>query len=259
MNNSFYFAPPFSFELAVGEGIAWVPLADLGVSQWTQNEYANIFKLPPEQKISLSFTAIDIVELLFHGHFCEVNDCILHSENGIIWEHHKPGFISVKTNCGCCASIASYFTYLYNHCDEKGYITFVRENGSGHALVYIKRNPFIYYIDPILYLSEYRKNLIPETGLRKDTANARFITGGCLRAKSFQSFIRYFNRFYRYSSKSHVICKCTGECVPPISVTISDSKCYIYHPIDMTELLYCNESKFQYTTIASPTWTPIWE
>ena len=71
MNNSFYFAPPFSFELAVGEGIAWVPLADLGVSQWTQNEYANIFKLPPEQKISLSFTAIDTLNKSFGDRYLE--------------------------------------------------------------------------------------------------------------------------------------------------------------------------------------------
>ena len=72
------------------------------------------------------------------GNFFPADDNVRSGENGLNWEHHKPGYHAVRTNCGCCATDSNWLNYiLAGDYDEIGFIATSQRDGSGHVYNYI--------------------------------------------------------------------------------------------------------------------------
>ena len=180
-----------SFSEEVFDGVFWVPARTLGESRYTNGEISNMVSEAPEtkqQKISTLYEALQLYQI---GGFCAADDNIRISENGIDWEHHKPGYYAVLTNCGCCATDSNWLNYiLKDDYDEVGFIATSQRDGSGHIYNYIKDGEWYYFID----LTHYRTDWVataPESGNLDEYYRSDFILGNIHRTKSVEKFVSY--------------------------------------------------------------------
>lgn len=144
------------FEVRIADGIYWVPANALGESRYTNAEIYDMLTLSPGKKQSKFSTLYEALQLYQVGNFYSSDDNIRVYENGINWEHHKPGYDAVRTNNGCCATSANWLNYiLKNDYDEVGYIETSQADGSGHIYNYIKQDGWYYIIDMAHYRTDW--------------------------------------------------------------------------------------------------------
>lgn len=86
------------FEIEIATDIYWVPARALGKSKFTNAEMFNLTVRSPEEKQAAISSLYEALQLYEIGGFTTLDDCIQTDENGIIWEHHKPGYDAVLTN-----------------------------------------------------------------------------------------------------------------------------------------------------------------
>lgn len=179
------------FETEVFSGVYWVPARTLGESRYSNAEIFRMVSETPEVKQREISTLYEALQLYQISGFCAADDNIRIVENGIDWEHHKPGYYAVKTNCGCCATDSNWLNYiLKDDYDEIGYIATSQADGNGHIYNYIKDGEWYYFID----LTHYRTDWVataPETGNTNDYYKTDFVLGNIHRAKSVSDFVNY--------------------------------------------------------------------
>ncbi|MGN1249488.1 MAG: hypothetical protein ACI4XW_05355, partial [Candidatus Spyradocola sp.] len=93
-----------AYEVEVTPGVYWVPARALGESRYTNAQIAQMAQNTPEEKRSAISTLYEALQLYQVGGFLSADDNVRINENGLNWEHHKPGYYAVLTNCGCCAT-----------------------------------------------------------------------------------------------------------------------------------------------------------
>ena len=102
-----------NFETQIAKDLYWVPIATLGEPIYPMEELKDMVSCSPEEKRMKIRSLADAVNLFRISDFQEVSDVICLTENdGVIWEHHKPGYNSVLSNEGCCSSCASWLSYM---------------------------------------------------------------------------------------------------------------------------------------------------
>jgi hypothetical protein len=111
------------------------------------------------------------------------------------WEHHKPGYLSVVTNKGCCASITNWLLYLLkDDYEELGMVEIAMKDGSGHGFNYIKHNGKYYFVD----LTHYRNDALElgaapiESGNLEDYYHSDYLYGPIRMAEDPKDFADYF-------------------------------------------------------------------
>ena len=93
-------------------------------------------------------TLYEALQLYQVGNFAPSADNIRSFENGINWEHHKPGYHAVRTNTGCCATDSNWLRYILDgDYDEVGFLATSQRDGSGHVYNYILQDGWYYFID----------------------------------------------------------------------------------------------------------------
>ncbi len=184
------------FCVDVADGVQWVPVRTLGDSDYTNAQIFSMTSMSPEEKQAQIDTLYEAMQLYQVGGFCSSDDNIRIQENGINWEHHKPGFDAVRTNNGCCATSANWLNYiLRGDYDEVGYIATSQRDGNGHIFNYIRQGEWYYIID----MTHYRTDWIataPETGSMNDYYNSDFIAGNIHRVKDIQRYVDYVQAEY---------------------------------------------------------------
>ncbi|MCI8692764.1 MAG: hypothetical protein HFH91_08525 [Lachnospiraceae bacterium] len=142
----------------------------------------------------------------------ECNDVVSFSYDRLEWQLHKSGRYAYETNEGCCATSAAWLNYIVEYTyHERGYLHFLRPDGSGHVLNYILLNGKYYIIDMTALTKENAKFAPVETGLKKDYVSSKFYTGICAQANNLMDYVNFHRRFqmtkgyeFSYLSKSPV-------------------------------------------------------
>ncbi len=184
------------YEVEVFEGVSWIHASKLGKSRFSNKEVFNMIGESPEFKQAEIKTLYEALQLYQIGGFAASDDNVRILENGINWEHHKPGYYAVLTNNGCCATSANWLNYiLKDDYDEVGFIATSQRDGNGHIYNYIKEGGWYYFID----LTHYRTDWIataPETGDMNDYYNSDFVLGNIHKAKSVEAFVNYVQQSF---------------------------------------------------------------
>ena len=89
-----------NFRVKVAEGVNWMPVNTLGKPNMTSEEIEALGKDPEKLKDMLN-TLYDIIQYIQLADFIEANDNIRIEDDGMSWEHHKPGEMAIITNEGC--------------------------------------------------------------------------------------------------------------------------------------------------------------
>ena len=180
-----------NFNVKVADGIYWVPASTLGDSRYTNDKVIDMLTLTPSKKQSSFKTLYEALQLYQVGNFYSSDDNIRIFENGVNWEHHKPGYDAVRTNNGCCATSANWLNYiLKGDYDEVGYIATSQSDGSGHIYNYIKQDGWYYIIDMTHYRTDWIATPL-ESGDINDFRSSDIVNGAILKTKSLSKYVDY--------------------------------------------------------------------
>ncbi|MBE6752991.1 MAG: hypothetical protein E7559_01330 [Ruminococcaceae bacterium] len=179
------------FDVEVHPGVHWIPARFLGESRYTNAEVFSMLQMSPEQKQKSISTLYEALQLYQVGGFYASDDNIRLMENGIDWEHHKPGYDAVRTNTGCCATDSNWLRYILDgDYSEVGYIATSQRDGSGHIYNYIKDDDWYYFIDLTFYRTDWMVSA-PESSDRRDHDSTDAVQGSIHRTRSVEAFVDY--------------------------------------------------------------------
>ena len=184
------------FEAEVAPGVYWVPARDLGDSSYTNAQITGMLSLSPSQKQEQIDTLYEAMQLYQIGNFFSSDDNIRIEENGVHWEHHKPGEHAVRTNNGCCATSANWLNYiLRDDYDEVGFVSTSQRDGNGHIFNYILQDGWYYIIDMTHYRTDWIATAV-ESGDLDDYYSSDFIPGNIHKVRDIQQYVDYVQQNY---------------------------------------------------------------
>jgi len=179
------------FAVEVGDGVYWVPANALGKSDYTNAQIQAMVTCTPEEKQARIDTLHEALQLYQIGGFYGSDDNVYIQENGLQWEHHKPGYHAVRTNHGCCATSANWLHYILDgDYEEIGYYSYYGVGG-GHVFNYIKQGDWYYFADLTTWPAGNINVNAVESGDLNDFYNSDPIGGNILRAASLEAFADY--------------------------------------------------------------------
>ncbi len=248
------------FEMEVADGIWWVPARALGDSRYTNAEIHERLTLSPEQKATEISTLYEALQLYQVGGFFASDDNVRIEENGIAWEHHKPGYDAVRTNTGCCATDSNWLRYILDDdYDEVGYIATSQRDGSGHIYNYIMCDGFYYFIDLTHYRTDWVSTAL-ESGSLDDYYNSDFILGNIHKAESVQAFVDYVQM--NFNDPPGMMFKYTAENCLAIDGARSDTGVMILYEdvpeVDVETIFDDRGDSLDMKFVTSPSKYPDW-
>ena len=216
-----------SFEVPLAKDVYWVSYNILGKPKLAYNDIISLIHRSPEIKQCHIETIPDAITLFVLSDFQDANDNMYIEEDGIIWEHCKPGRVAVESNEGCCASCATWTNYLLAHCFEKsGYLSVIRPT-NGHVFNFFVREGWYYFLDMQNFVRAYRSGICRQTGCRVDFASSRFLTSAMVKAASLEAYIRYYKRYVSRVVPEHLFIVHERETICPVGIkkTVLEKKC----------------------------------
>jgi len=248
------------FCVDVADGVQWVPARTLGNSDYSNAQIVSMIGVSPEEKQAQIDSLYEAMQLYQVGGFCASDDNIRIPENGLNWEHHKPGYDAVRTNNGCCATSANWLRYiLQDDYDEVGYIATSQRDGNGHIFNYIKQGEWYYIID----MTHYRTDWIAtaeETGNLDDYFRSDFIPGNIHRVRDIRQYVDYVQA--EYNDPPGLMFMYTAEnCLAMDSLREQNGITIVYERKDGVEInvIFDDQSDNLFTDFAdSPMNLPDW-
>ena len=181
-----------AFEVAVSEGVYWVPAVTLGSSRYSNADIHGMLEASPEEKQKRISTLYEALQLYQVGNFAPSDDNVRAFEGGINWEHHKPGYHAVRTNTGCCATDSNWLRYILDgDYEEVGYIATSQRDGSGHIYNYILHEGWYYIIDLTHYHASGPLVTALESGDLNNYYTSDYILGNIHKVKDIQNYVDY--------------------------------------------------------------------
>ncbi len=244
------------FAVEVYPGIEWVPARALGDSRYTNAQVYAMLSKTPEQKQDSFSTLYEALQLYQVGGFYTSDDNIRIFENGVNWEHHKPGYHAVRTNTGCCATDSNWLRYILDgDYDEVGYISTSQRDGSGHIYNYIKQDGYYYIIDLTHYRTDWVVTAV-ESGNLDDYYNSDYILGNIHKTRSLETFADYVQD--RFGDPPAVMETYTAEnCAAVDGIRDGDKTVIIYEDSVQVKVLY-KASMVELRYITAPKFLPDW-
>lgn len=179
------------FEQEVYPGVYWVPAVHLGQSRYTNQEIYAMIGDTPEAKRDKISTLYEALQLYQVGKFTASDDNTWTDENGIHWEHHKPGYHAVRTNTGCCATDSNWLRYILDgDYDEVGFLATSQRDASGHVYNYILQDGIYYFIDLTHYRAGDNLNAVEDGDMNSYYASA-YLLGNIHAVKNVQDYVNY--------------------------------------------------------------------
>ena len=202
------------YQSEIARGVYWVPANSLGGTRYTNAEISQMIGHSPEEKQSEISTLYEALQLYQIGGFLSSDDNVRIPENGVDWEHHKPGYYAVLTNNGCCATDSNWLHYILDgDYDEIGYIGLSQPDGSGHVFNYILQDGWYYLIDLTHYLAAGGNTAVEDGNLEGYYASD-FILGNIHKTQSLQAYADYIQA--KFNEPPALIVKYTASDVPAI-------------------------------------------
>ena len=246
------------FSMKVAEGVWWVPANTLGGSRYTNAQIQALLIDTPEQKQAKIGTLYEALQLYRIGGFYGSDDNAFLKENGILWEHHKPGYDAVRTNNGCCASCADWLSYiLKDDYDEVGFISTMQAVGEGHVFNYIKQDGWYYFVDLTIWHADDSANA-DESGKWTDYEHSNSVHGNIHRASSLEAFAQYLVDA-DITAPDFVYTYCTENTSAISSEPTPEGKQCIFPDDAVVNIVYINPNgTLTYTTAPAPVKTNDW-
>ena len=209
------------FEEEVYPGVYWVPARSLGDSRYSNADIFQMVDHSPEDKQAAVSTLYEALQLYQVSGFISADDNIRMGENGIAWEHHKPGYYAVLTNNGCCATDSNWLHYiLAGDYDEIGYIATSQRDGSGHVFNYILQDGWYYMIDLTHCRTDWIGTAV-EDGTLDSYHSSDFVLGNIHKTKSPEAYADYIQA--TFNDPPGLIVKYTAADVPALDSVRSQS------------------------------------
>ena len=229
LEKSLKIKPCVNFETEIYKNTYWIPFTSLGPGNLTLEELVHLSNQDIQEKANKINTFLDMILLFIVSNFKTSDDTIKRAYQGLTWEFYKPGYLSVLTNTGCCATCCSWANFFLKKIySDIGIIGILKPN-SGHAINYIHTNGWYYIFDLQPLLNENIENLTYQSGLLKDFVKSKYITANFFKSKSLEDFAKFHNRFcsLKYPHLFYIkeeYCDC-----PPLSWEEINGKkcCYI--------------------------------
>ena len=182
-----------AFEVEVAPGVFWVPAVSLGASRYANRDIHAMLTLSPQEKQAQITTLYEALQLYQVGGFMPSDDNIRIFENGVNWEHHKPGYHAVRTNNGCCATDSNWLHYILDgDYEEVGFLATSQRDGSGHVYNYILHNGWYYFVDLTHYhASGGTMDNAVESGRTSDYYLTDYILGNIHKVADVQDYVNY--------------------------------------------------------------------
>ena len=189
-----------NFRVKVGEGVNWVPGNTLGKPNMTSEEIEALGRDPEKLKEKLN-TLYAVIQYIQVADFRGASDNIRIDEDGISWEHHKPGEMAIITNEGCCATISNLLNFLLEgDYEEVGFIAYSQGDGGGHIFNYIEHNNLYYFIDLTHYRNDFMRTAV-EDGTLASYYASDFIAGNVHEAVKIEDYVKYCRDNYNDPSE----------------------------------------------------------
>ena len=214
------------FQFQVADGVWWVPVRSLGDSRYTNREIAGMVDHSPEQKQEEISTLYEAVQLFQISGFSSSEDNVKILEDGLYWEHHKPGYDAVRTNTGCCATCADWLSYILSgDYEQMGFIGWSWPDGNGHVFNYIFQDGWYYFID----LTHYEGGMMTmETGNMPAYRYTEYPAGSLHKTKDPEKYVKYY--LQTISDPPAEFRLFQAENVIPSAVEDVDGQITIYYP-----------------------------
>lgn len=205
-----------SFETEVYPGVFWVPFSVLGKSEIAFTEDV-IKEIREAQFKGIIHNPYEFMQYIQTVDFTECMDAEFIYRDGVCWAIPSSGFKALQRNYGTCSSISGAFHYvLHDYYDSMGTLCMYANSGVGHTINYIEQDNFLYFMDPYVQMNKYVFDIPKETGLKRDFARTKYITGVCVKTRSIQNFISYFERYNILKKREFLYFTYTSDTCPPI-------------------------------------------
>jgi len=179
-----------NFSVKVADGVNWVPVNTLGKPNMTSEEIEALDRDPEKLKEKLN-TLYAVIQYIQVADFRSADDNIWIDEDGIGWEHHKPGEMAIITNEGCCATISNLMNFLLEgDYEEVGFIAYSQSDGGGHGFNYIKHNNLYYFVDLTHYRNDFMCTAV-EDGTLASYYASDFIAGNVHETVKVEDYVKY--------------------------------------------------------------------
>ena len=246
-----------TFRTKISPGLYWVPFNIFGFPTRTTEECKKLISLSPHEKQIRINNIYDAVQLFQVSQFVDELDVIFESIENQLWEFHKPGILSVKDNHGCCSSAASWLNYMIDLIyPEKGYISFLRPDNTGHVINYILYNGIYYIIDMSSMAIPNVSRLCPETGVLNDYLAAKVVTGVCFETNDLNNFVKFHSKIQKYRGYLfHYYMTNPLEYFPTSLIPRQKTTIYLY---EGQKLLEEETPELKYEYIKPPNYSPNW-
>ena len=246
------------FQVEVFPGVYWVPASTLGGSRYTNAQITQMLTLSPEEKQAKIGTLYEALQLYKISGFYSSDDNVYQFENGLNWEHHKPGYHAVRTNNGCCAADSDWLRYILDgDYDEVGFLSFSQMHG-GHVYNCIQQDGWYYFID--LTCQYQGTDLVaPETGSKEDISHKGTL-GNLMRTRDLQAYVDYLQR--NMSDPPGLMFLYRAENTVDIASVSRDGKLYITYTDDpavkITNIFDNPNDQMEFTFAPAPKFEPDW-
>ncbi|MHC1748509.1 MAG: hypothetical protein AB9856_09025 [Cellulosilyticaceae bacterium] len=249
------------FEISISKDLYWVPVNLLGKTRYLNKEIQDMVNLKPEEKRNLINNVYEALQLYQASGFFEVDDPKYIEENGYIWEHHKPGYDAILTNCGCCATNSSWLNYLIDgKYEEIGLLAYSRPNGTGHVMNCIYHDKWYYIIDLLPHQKKYQQYFCKESGIKRDFFMSKYFTGNLMRCRNLQSYVRFFQRIQMYNGFEHLFFYQKSLNAHPVSTKENDRYITIIYPQNNKIINLSNDLKtIKHCFVEEPKIIPSWK
>lgn len=248
------------FQMEVAPEIFWVPARHLGESRYSNAQIHQLLGASPEEKQQQISSLYEALQLYQIGNFAAADDNIRQAENGINWEHHKPGYDAVRTNEGCCATSANWLNYILDgDYEEVGYIATSQRDGSGHIFNYIFQDGWYYIID----LTHYRTDWIStaeENGDLNMYHSTDFIPGNIHKTRDIQRYVDYVQNTYN-DPPGLMFLYDAQNCLAIDSVRKNNQVTIVYEDvqgIDLQVIFDDSADALDHSLVPSPVNRPVW-
>lgn len=163
------------FEVEVYNGVYWIPINTLGASRYSNEEMAEISRMPLDKKKEQIGNLYEAVQLFQVSEFRGIFDNKDYWIDNIHWQTHKDPEESVLTNEGCCATDTNWLAYfIKDKYNSVGSFCYANKDGNGHITTYIKYDSEYYFIDMMMCRKDSQEFLCKENGVLSELMNSEW-------------------------------------------------------------------------------------
>lgn len=231
MENIGFLRNEANFEVKLYKDLTWVPVNSLGKGRYTNIESVNALLLPPTDRRKLFGNLYEVLQSFLLSNFKYIMDVEYSDFKGVIWEIHKTAEEIVYSNSGCCYAVASWVKYFLDEIyEENGFLSFVRPNGTGHVMNYIRHNGWYYVIDLTPYVLSEKYKMFYESGNKIDYLRSNNVTGILTKCKELKSYALYYDRLQSVGGFNFIYFISKEKNVVPIAIRQTDNKIAVIYP-----------------------------